>query len=130
MTNKPTRRRPASPDIETRRRHALRRLGSDHPSCHLCGHDDPCALELHHLAGRTSDDQIVPVCRNCHAALSDAQLDHPPLKPGGERDLEKIGRLLLGLADFFLQLAARLKKFGALLIDLAHSLILRREGQQ
>ena len=61
------------------------------------------------------------MCRNCHAALSDAQRDHPPRKPGEAPDLERVGRFLLGVADLLLSLAAHLRKFGANLIAQARS---------
>ena len=61
-------------NLERRRQRALERLGTNTPRCVVCGFDNPLALELHHIAGRAYDDELVPVCRNCHTArLSDAQ---------------------------------------------------------
>ena len=61
---------------ERRKQRALERLGSNNPRCVVCGFDDPLALELHHIAGRSFDEEAVPVCRNCHRRLSDHQKDH------------------------------------------------------
>jgi hypothetical protein len=36
---------------ERRRQRALERLGTNTPRCVACGHNDPHALELHHIAG-------------------------------------------------------------------------------
>jgi hypothetical protein len=77
----------------------------------MCGHDDPLALELHHVAGRAYGDDLVPVCRNCHRGLSDLQKDHPPANRLPPSDPERIGHFLLGLADLFELLVRRLREF-------------------
>jgi hypothetical protein len=103
---------------ERRRQRALERLGSNNPRCVICGHDDPLALELHHIAGRAFGDEKVPVCRNCHRPLSDYQKDHPlgqAKQPGG---VEPIRRFLLGLADLFEMVVKRLREFAVRLADL------------
>lgn len=96
---------------ERRRQRAFERLGSNHPRCVTCGHDDPLALEQHHIAGRAFDDETVPICRNCHRRLSDWQKDHAvaQAKPGGE--LASIARFLDGVADLFEMLVKRLREF-------------------
>jgi hypothetical protein len=80
--------------IKTAARRARReqRLGSD-AACTLCGLTTPDALiavrrallEVHHVCGRANDaDLTVPVCRNCHAVLTEGQrassvsLTYPP----------------------------------------------------
>jgi hypothetical protein len=103
---------------ERRRQQALERLGTNKPRCVVCGHDDPLALELHHIAARAFDDQQVPVCRNCHRRLSDYQKDHSlgQAKPASE--FECIRRFLLGLADLFEMLVRRLREFAGKLAAL------------
>ena len=98
---------------ERRKQRAFERLGTNTPRCAVCGFDNPLALELHHIAGRAYDDELVTVCRNCHRLLSDAQRDHPPgnAKPAGA--LECIGHFLLGLAVLFEQWAKRFREFAA-----------------
>jgi hypothetical protein len=98
---------------ERRKQRALERLGSNNPSCIVCGCDDPLALELHHLAGQAFGDDTVPVCRNCHRRLSDYQKDHSldQGKPVGE--LEPIRRFMEGLADLFEMLVKRLREYAA-----------------
>jgi hypothetical protein len=102
---------------QRREQRALERLGSNNPSCVICGCDDPFALELHHIAGRAFDDETVRVCRNCHARLTDHQRDHSPAKPAGGL-VEPIRRFLLGLADLFEMLVKRLREFATSLADL------------
>jgi hypothetical protein len=111
MTTKPT--------PEERYRRALQRLGTDYPACCICGEDNPHCLELHHLPGQTFGDEKVPVCRNDHRKLSDAQKDHPD--PLGKQPsmLERIGHFLLGLADIFKLLSGSLTEFGKYLINRA-----------
>jgi hypothetical protein len=122
MTNKVSRKRPSMPDIEVRERQAKRRLGSDDPACCHCGNSDWRALELHHIAGRAFDSMTVILCKNCHAILTDAQGGHPTIAEDTPTMLDRIGRLLLNLADFFDQLGIRLREFGGFLVQLASSL--------
>ncbi len=105
-----------------RERKARERLGFENFRCATCGENDPRCLELHHIAGQKFCDDVVPVCRNCHRKLSDDQKDHPqPI--GGDPDwLERVGRFLLGLADFLLLIAKTLKQFGQTMIDKARAL--------
>jgi hypothetical protein len=79
-----------------------------------CGEQDPTTLELHHVSGQAYDDTLAIVCRNCHRKLSDplenkAAPQEPPF-------LERVGRLLLGLADFLALLVTTLRQYGAELI--------------
>ena len=107
---------------ERRRQKALERLGTNTPRCVLCGHDDPHALELHHIAGDVFGDELVPVCRNCHRPLSDMQKDHPAAVTTLPTDLEQIGHFLLGLADLFELLVKHLREFATKLFAIdAHA---------
>lgn len=105
---------------EQRKQKALERLGSANPVCVSCGETDWLCLEGHHIAGKNYDDTIVVQCRNCHRKLSDDQHDHPPpISVSTPILLERIGHFLLGLADFFRLLVAKLHEFGDALIELA-----------
>lgn len=106
---------------EARRRVAIERLGSMNTACAVCGEDDPHCLERHHVAGQAFGDDCVPVCRNCHRKLSEAQKVHPAATEGESTWLEKVAYFLLGLADLLLFAAANLKKFASELIDRAHA---------
>ena len=108
------------PDAEDRLEQRYRKLGTRNPVCVCCGHDDPFALELHHIAGRNHHDDVAIVCRNCHRRLSDNQLDHPEDRDGQDTMLATIGHYLMGLADLFRMLAETLLEFGKALIDLAN----------
>lgn len=128
MSDKTCRRkRPSMPDFETRERQAKRRLGSEHPACCVCGHSDWCALQLHHIASRACDEMTVIVCANCHAALSDVQHDHPPNGQDPPSPFDRIGRLLVNLADFLRQLATKLREFGEFLLGSARSTNMQTE---
>jgi len=102
---------------ERRRQRACERLGTNNPRCPFCGvtdpHTDPLVMELHHIGGRSFDDTLVPVCRNCHRILSDWQKDHPASMSNPPGDLERIGHVLLGLADMFELLGSRLRGYAA-----------------
>ena len=97
-------------DAERRRQTALERLGSDDPSCAICGESDWRVLQRHHLPGRAYGDELIIACGNCHAKLSDAQLDHPAGPDAGEPPfLVKCARYLLGLAELAAQLVEQLR---------------------
>lgn len=95
-----------------------RRLG-ENPACVFCGETSPEALrrvkrkilERHHVAGIANDPQLtVVLCRNCHAKLTEGQLDHG-LALDHDQDrgtLERLEQVLRGLALFFSELSIRL----------------------
>lgn len=108
-------------DAIARARKARERLGIEDPVCAVCGEDRPVLLERHHVAGRKNDSATVILCKNHHALITDAQKDLPP--PTGDKPicLERIGQMLLGLAELFKILIEKLSEFGHYLIDLARS---------
>jgi hypothetical protein len=71
------------------------------------------------MGGRKYNDLIGILCSSCHDKASDKQKDHPGTCADKPSELECIGRLLLGLADFFEMLAVQLIRFGQYLIELA-----------
>lgn len=108
------------PAVEVRLRKALERLGADEPKCAHCPETDPQALQKHHVAGRRYGDATILECANCHAKLSDMQKDHSPRidnKP--PTTFERIGHLLLGLADLLWLAADKLDEIGRSLIQYA-----------
>lgn len=61
-------------------------------------------------AGKAYDDTTVILCRNCHRKLSDpsgnaASPPNPPI-------LVRIGRFLIGLAEFLIAMANKAMAFG------------------
>jgi len=109
-----------------------RRLGVE-PACVLCGRTNAhelhkvrrSLLERHHLAGRVNDERLtVCVCWFCHARLSERQLDS-----GVDRNarparstLDQLVGVLLGLADFFAELAEALGRWADELTWIVHRL--------
>jgi len=69
---------------EKRTQRKINELGCRNPKCQICGETDPAMLtrqkslflEEHHIAGNHEGDTII-VCLNCHAKLTDNQLDWP-----------------------------------------------------
>ncbi len=102
---------------ELRKQRRLEALGTNEPKCGLCGNSDWRCLELHHVAGRKSDDVTSIVCRNCHRRLSDEQRGHPAPQADADPMLDAIGRFLLGLADMLDAILERLRTFGRALMD-------------
>ena len=97
-------------EFERRKQAALERLGSNDPSCVICGEHDWRTLQRHHLPGRAFGAELVTVCGNCHAKLTDAQHDHP----SGEGEppfLVRLARYLLGLAELAGQLVEQLRDY-------------------
>ena len=124
-------------DKETRQRKACERLGSETPHCLLSGETSPHAIELHHVAGREFDAEVVPLSLNHHARVSDAQKDHPTKIPDCTNPLEEVGHFLLGLGDlvavavedhrehplaeFLTYLRWKLQEIGTRLIEMART---------
>jgi hypothetical protein len=106
-------------DRIARMRKACERLETETPACAICGEDRPVVLEKHHIAGRAYDPTTMILCKNHHALMTDAQKDFPPDSSDEPSQLERIGRMLLNLADLFAILVVKLKEFGLHLIELA-----------
>lgn len=106
---------PAKPNQERRKQTRLAKLGTSNPICLVCRESRWQCLELHHVAGKKHSDELVVLCKNCHAIESDRQKDQPDASIQSSR-IESIGYQLLGLAGFFQQLAVKLKFNGELLI--------------
>jgi len=101
---------------ERRKQKRLAALGSNKPLCGICGEQDWRTLELHHVAGRHHDDEMVPLCRNCHRKVSDDQKNYAPFDPAADAMLSSIGHFLLGLADMLRIIVTKLSEFGLALI--------------
>jgi hypothetical protein len=108
--------------IERAKQTRLEKLGTNDPICKACGENHWAVFESHHIAGCKYCALQVLHCKNCHAKASAMQKGHPP--PGrSEPSMEEtIGKLLLGLADFFELLIETLRKFGEYLIEKAGSM--------
>jgi hypothetical protein len=105
-------------DQEDRLEQHYRRLGTHEPRCVICGERDPRCLERHHIVGHRYHTDTVIVCGNCHAKLSDDQLDYTPRgrKPPKDK-LGVIGLFLLGLCALLLLIVQRMREFGDWLIN-------------
>lgn len=110
-------------DRERERRKQLRleKLGTNTPSCGMCGETDWRCLELHHVAGGGRDPVTVIICVNCHRKVSDDQKDHPASAEATDPLLDRIGHFLLGLADMLRLIVETLGEFGRALIDRAET---------
>ena len=103
--------------IATETRRAKReRMHGDHPACVMCGMGtldsliavNRTVLEAHHIVGRANDDELTaPLCRNCHAELTEGYrnagvpLNRPPTL------LHKLLAVLRAFAAMFAALAQR-----------------------
>jgi hypothetical protein len=103
-------------DYEARLERQYKRLDTRTPMCVCCGERDPFCLELHHIAGRQTHDEVVIICRNCHRKLTNEQHDHvPPGEP--TEQLAKDAHYLSGLADLFAKITPTLRKVGSRLLE-------------
>src|SRR6266542_5037088 len=92
-----------------RKEQRKQRLG-DNAKCTLCPETNPAALimknrtllEKHHVLARQNDSELIIVlCRNCHAKLTESQLDAGVLSTRDNRSiLEVIADCLYALAVF------------------------------
>ncbi|MDR5726520.1 MAG: hypothetical protein RB191_03525 [Terriglobia bacterium] len=108
--------------IERQKQNRLEQLGTNNPVCLACGRTEWPIFEEHHIAGCRYCALTILHCKNCHAIATAKQKGHPPPKRGQPSTEEIIGRLLLGLADFFELLIETLRKFGEYLIEKAQGI--------
>lgn len=101
-------------ELERRRFAAYRRLGTSDPCCLICGEEDWRCLELQHLAGQAYDGLTVILCRNCHRKQSEPWANTP--NPTEPPLMERVGKLVIGLAEFLAALLERLRRYGAELL--------------
>ena len=69
--------KPLSQFQADRRRCHLAESGFPNAGCAICVESDVATLELHHLSGKANSSIVAPICGNCHAILSDSQIDLP-----------------------------------------------------
>jgi hypothetical protein len=95
--------------------------GEPSDKCIFCGEDDPRCIERHHTLGRKVSAETMPVCKNCHARLTDAQQDWPPEAGIAEREV-------FSLRDT-LELSIKRRPQNAYFTPLAPSLPAGRDGK-
>jgi hypothetical protein len=111
--------------IETRRGKRELLLG-ENPACFRCGHTNIDSLllvsrsflELHHVVGRANDGELTaPLCRNCHAELTEAYRDAgvPPNRP--PTFLHRLAAILRALGALFSDLGKKLSAWAETLIQ-------------
>jgi hypothetical protein len=108
-------------NMERLKQTRLEKIGTNDPVCAICTRNEWPIFEDHHVGGCKYCELTVVHCKNCHAIASIMALNHPRPIPGPPTTEEAIGRLLLGLADFFEQLIKTLRTFGEYLIELART---------
>ena len=104
------------PDREARKQRRIERIGSDEIACPCCGENDWRVLQAHHYFSRRFGPEIIWVCANCHAILSDDQEDFPlPVENGDER-LQRIAHFMLNHAALMRLAAEHFAEFAEELV--------------
>ncbi len=104
-----------------RKRSRCEKAGNTTPIDPITGEDIGPGAEDHHIAGRRYHDDTIPLMQKGHHTVTDAFGDMPGQIPGPVRDLDRIGRYLLGviiILDFILD---RLWEMGENLISIARA---------
>src|SRR6202051_2220066 len=110
-------------DLKSRRRKALQRLGTENPKCVLCDVTDPFCLHLHHVAGQANDEWTVILCLNHHAMITNAQKDLPLQIGTPSHPANRLGQILLGIAELLFLIIAMLREAGVFLVELGRTSI-------
>jgi hypothetical protein len=85
---------------EIRRRSHFRRLGFKDPKCAFCEEKRVICLRVDHLAGQKFGDHRWLICANCHELRTELQtMEHPPVGPNPDSQLERSRRVILNAAD-------------------------------
>ena len=94
-----------------------RRNGTVTLACSICGEDDPGVIEFHHPFGRNNSDETIPLCKNCHAKITEEQNKTPPKsRSKNASPYEKMGFALISIGALH-------KLTSKTLIDLGHEVI-------
>ena len=84
-----------------------KREGSPSLCCVYCGESSPAVIEMHHVIGRSNSDEVIPLCKNCHAKITNEQ--------------NKLSReKRKGNSFILVSIGALLKEAGNILINLGH----------
>ena len=121
---------PIGMGLQKRRRKDIERLGISEPKCSVCGEDCLECLQLDHVAGREFSPAVVVTCSNDHLKRTRLQQLHPPKDADPDDPLEVVGRMLLGLADYFRLLEPVCRKFGKMLCEMAAARSPRKKRKQ
>lgn len=108
-------------DYETRYRKALERLGTDKPKCAHCDVTNPFCLQLHHIAGQANDSCTIILCHNHHAMITNSQKDHPLPVDDLLHPANRLGNIVLGIAELLLIAVEMLREAGRYLIEIARA---------
>jgi hypothetical protein len=108
-------------DYEARYRKALERLGTNTPKCAHCGVTNPFCLQLHHIAGQANDSCTIILCHNHHAMITNAQKDHPLPVDDLSHPANRLGNIVLGIAELLLIAVEMLREAGRYLIEIARA---------
>lgn len=84
--------------------------------CNVCGEDDSAIIEMHHVKGKNNSDETIPLCKNCHAKITEEQNKVSPQKRSQQaRSIEtqayqliSIGALLRLVAEWVTNLGHEL----------------------
>ena len=90
-----------------------RRNGAVTLVCSNCGEDDPNVIEFHHPFGRSNSDETIPLCKNCHAKITEEQNKVPPKsRSKNASPEEKRGYLLVTVGSLLEIIGKTLKNLG------------------
>jgi hypothetical protein len=101
---------------EARRAKRAERVG-ENAACILCGFANIAALtlvnrsllEAHHIVGRENDDELTaPLCRNCHAEVTEGYRDAGVSLKKPPTFLHRLAAILRALGALFLALGQKL----------------------
>jgi hypothetical protein len=119
-------------DQRTRKRRArrvsqkLREMGLEDAVCLGCGSTDLSTFEFDHIAGRKHDDQLWPLCQDCHQEKTFMGYLDPTATDSPTAVFDVIGHWLLNLANYgdllirFIEVViTKLRLYGEFLVGLA-----------
>ncbi|MDQ3692161.1 MAG: HNH endonuclease [Chloroflexota bacterium] len=115
---------------DVRRTHRARRFGPD-AACVCCGLTTPetliaadrSILEAHHVCGRANDGGLtVPVCRNCHAILTEGQRAGGATFTAPPTVLHQVAAALASFFAFLADMAERGMAWAGALLSLSAEL--------
>jgi len=81
--------------------------------CIKCAEDDASIIELHHVYGRSNSEEIIPLCKNCHAKITKEQNKLPrKVRTGNASSDDRLKFILVSVGTLLEGIGKQLRLLG------------------
>jgi len=81
--------------------------------CIKCAEDDASVIEMHHVYGRSNSDEMIPLCKNCHAKVTNEQNKLPrKVRSGNASPDDRLRFILVSIGALLEMIGKQLRLIG------------------